>query len=101
MTQFMKMRNNIISAAAAFLLFAAAPALTAQDLVILHTNDSHSQIEEVRTGKGAGTGGVHRRAEYFQQVLSQYGKDGLQPGHTVLYGLWRRPRDGGDERPRL
>ena len=71
----MKMRNNIISAAAALLLFAAAPALTAQDLVILHTNDSHSQIEEVRTGKGAGTGGVHRRAEYFHQVLSQYGKD--------------------------
>ena len=75
MTQVMKMRNNIISAAAALLLFAAAPALTAQDLVILHTNDSHSQIEEVRTGKGAGTGGVHRRAEYFHQVLSQYGKD--------------------------
>ena len=43
--------------------------------MILHTNDSHSQIEEVRTGKGAGTGGVHRRAEYFHQVLSQYGKD--------------------------
>lgn len=75
MTQVMKMRNNIISAAAALLLFAAAPALTAQDLVILHTNDSHSQIEEVRTGKGAGTGGVHRRAEYFHQVLSQYGRD--------------------------
>ena len=67
MTQVMKMRNNIISAAAALLLFAAAPSLTAQDLVILHTNDTHSQIEEVRTGKGAGTGGVHRRAEYFQQ----------------------------------
>ena len=63
MTQVMKMRNNIISAAAALLLFAAAPSLTAQDLVILHTNDTHSQIEEVRTGKGAGTGGVHRRAE--------------------------------------
>ena len=68
MTQVMKMMNNIISAAAALLLFAAAPSLTAQDLVILHTNDTHSQIEEVRTGKGAGTGGVHRRAEYFQQV---------------------------------
>ena len=75
MTQVMKTRNNIISAAATLLLFAAAPSLTAQDLVILHTNDTHSQIEEVRTGKGAGTGGVHRRAEYFHQVLSQYGKD--------------------------
>ncbi len=61
--------------AAAFLVFAAAHVLTAQDLVILHTNDTHSQIEEVRTGKGAGTGGIHRRAEYFHQVLSQYGKD--------------------------
>ena len=56
MTQVMKTRNNIISAAATLLLFAAAPSLTAQDLVILHTNDTHSQIEEVRTGKGAGTG---------------------------------------------
>ncbi len=41
---------------------------TAQDLVILHTNDTHSQIEPIRIGLGKGLGGVHRRAEYFQKV---------------------------------
>lgn len=71
----MKNRINSMLATALLFMVSAAPAATAQDLVILHTNDTHSQIEEIRTGKGAGTGGVHRRAEYFQQVLSQYGKD--------------------------
>lgn len=66
---------NSVLAAVLLLILSAAPAAMAQDLVILHTNDTHSQIEEIRTGKGAGTGGVHRRAEYFRQVLSQYGKD--------------------------
>lgn len=47
-------------------------AVYAQDLVILHTNDTHSQIEEIRTGKGAGTGGVHRRAEYFSRIRSEH-----------------------------
>lgn len=47
-------------------------AVSAQDLVILHTNDTHSQIEEIRTGKGAGTGGVHRRAEYFSRIRSEH-----------------------------
>ncbi len=42
-----------------------------QKLVILHTNDTHSQIEEIRSGKGAGTGGVHRRAEFFDQVRAE------------------------------
>ncbi len=45
--------------------------VSAQDLVILHTNDSHSQIETVRSGKGAGLGGIHRRAEYFEQVRNE------------------------------
>lgn len=40
-------------------------------LVILHTNDTHSQIEEIRTGNGAGNGGVHRRAAYFEKVRSE------------------------------
>lgn len=56
-------------------VLAGITALQAQDLVILHTNDTHSQIEEIRVGRGAGAGGVHRRAEYFSQILSEYGKD--------------------------
>ena len=61
----MKIRSKSISAAFVLLLLVSVPALTAQDLVILHTNDTHSQIEEIRVGRGAGAGGVHRRAEYF------------------------------------
>ena len=60
----MKMRHITVSAVLV-LLFLAVPAVSAQDLVILHTNDTHSQIEEIRVGRGAGAGGVHRRAEYF------------------------------------
>ena len=71
----MKMKTIFAAAALLLLVFAPVPAASAQDLVILHTNDTHSQIEEVRVGRGAGTGGVHRRAEYFRQVLDQYGKD--------------------------
>lgn len=37
-------------------------------LVILHTNDSHSQIEPINAGAGKGFGGVSRRAQYFEQV---------------------------------
>ncbi len=39
-----------------------------QDLVILHTNDTHSNIEPLTSGKNAGMGGVQRRANYFKQV---------------------------------
>lgn len=53
------------------LSFAAGLSLSAQDLVILHTNDMHSQIEVMRTGKGAGKGGVHRLAEYINQVKQE------------------------------
>jgi 5'-nucleotidase len=42
-----------------------------QDLVILHTNDTHSQIEPIRVGKGKGLGGVSRRGEYFDKVKSE------------------------------
>lgn len=45
--------------------------ISAQNIVILHTNDTHSQIEPIRVGKGSGAGGVHRRAEYFSQVKAQ------------------------------
>ena len=57
------------------LLAAAAPFAGAQRLVILHTNDSHSQIEPLRVGRDKGYGGVERRMEYIRQVREQYGKD--------------------------
>ena len=57
------------------LLAATASLADAQRLVILHTNDSHSQIEPLRVGRDKGFGGVERRMEYIRQVREQYGKD--------------------------
>lgn len=49
----------------------AAVALQAQDLIILHTNDTHSQLEVISVGKGKDKGGVSRRMEYFNAVRSE------------------------------
>ena len=47
----------------------------AQKLVVLHTNDTHSQIEAVRTGRNAGSGGVDRRLNFIDSVRAKYGKN--------------------------
>ena len=60
--------------AAALLLTATAGSADAQRLVILHTNDTHSQIEPVRVGRAKGLGGVERRLQYVNSVREQYGK---------------------------
>ena len=52
---------------------AALLPLKAQKLVVLHTNDTHSQIEPVRTGRNAGSGGVARRLCFIDSVRAQYG----------------------------
>lgn len=49
----------------------ASANLYAQDLVILHTNDTHSQVEPVAIGRGKGKGGVFRRAEYFKKIKAE------------------------------
>ena len=53
-----------------FLLFAYCVA--AQDLVILHTNDVHSQMDIPTGGEGAGLGGVERRAAYIAEMRQLY-----------------------------
>lgn len=47
--------------------------VNAQKLVILHTNDTHSQIEPVRAGRNAGSGGVARRKHFIDSVRAEYG----------------------------
>ena len=54
--------------------FAVCVLAGAQDLVILHTNDTHSHIDPVRTGKEAGLGGVIERAAYIDSVRAAVGK---------------------------
>ena len=66
------MKRLLISAFFAFsVLFAA----DAQKLVILHTNDTHSHIQPIRTGKHAGLGGVERRLQYIDSIRNLYGRD--------------------------
>ncbi len=62
-------RITITCLLAALLAFPAG----AQRLVILHTNDSHSQIEPIRTGSRAGLGGVDRRLQFIDSVKAVYG----------------------------
>ena len=65
------MKRLLMTAVAALLFVAPAPA---QDLVILHTNDTHSQIEPIRVGYNKGLGGVERRLQYIDSVRAKYGK---------------------------
>lgn len=43
-----------------------------QDLVILHTNDTHSQIVPQTSGRGQGLGGYERREEYVKKVRADH-----------------------------
>ena len=47
--------------------------LRGQDLVILHTNDTHSQIEPFKSGVNIGLGGVERREKYINSVRKEFG----------------------------
>jgi len=49
----------------------------AQKLVILHTNDTHSQIEPVRAGRDKGCGGVERRLQIINKERERYGEDNV------------------------
>lgn len=44
-------------------------------LVILHTNDTHSHFEPVRSGSDAGRGGVIERAAFVDSVRNAVGED--------------------------
>lgn len=57
------------------LVLAAVFTASAQDLVILHTNDTHSQIDVQKSGQYEGLGGVERRYNIFQNVIGKYGKE--------------------------
>ncbi len=62
--------KNIFKTYALFtgLLFFCTPLLYSQDLVILHTNDTHSNIEPLTGGRNKGFGGVQRRANFIDSL---------------------------------
>ena len=56
------------------LLVGVTSLLQAQDLTILHFNDTHSHIEPERGGKHKGHGGVMEQAAYIDSVRLEEGK---------------------------
>ncbi len=44
-------------------------------LVIIHTNDTHSHFEPLRSGEDAGKGGVIERAAFVDSIRNAYGED--------------------------
>ena len=61
----------------AVFLMPQAASMYAQELVILHTNDTHSHIDPVKSGPEAGLGGVIERAAYIDSVRSAVGRRNL------------------------
>ena len=60
--------------------------LQAQDLTILHFNDTHSHIEPERSGKYKGHGGVLEQAAYIDSVRSEEGKRNVLLLHAGDFG---------------
>lgn len=64
------MKKTIIAILAAF----AALSLDAQNLTILHLNDTHSHVDPERSGEYKGLGGVVEQAAYIDSVRKADGK---------------------------
>ncbi len=75
-------RAIIIVVAAVF----AAFSLEAQNLTILHMNDTHSHIDPIRGGQDDGRGGVIECAAYVDSVRSAVGKKNLLMVHAGDFG---------------
>ncbi len=68
------MRNIIIYLKSILLIYmmGSGISLFSQDLVILHTNDVHSNIEPLTSGRNAGFAGFQRRANYIKSIRENY-----------------------------
>ena len=76
------MRRLIFTFCAAF----AAIAMNAQDLTILHVNDTHSHIDPQRSGEYKGRGGVIEQAAYIDSVRCADGRKNVLLLHAGDYG---------------
>ena len=76
------MRRIYMMILAAAISFAA----TAQDLTILHMNDTHSHIDPERSGRDAGMGGVIEQAAYIDSVRCAAGKRNVLLLHAGDFG---------------
>lgn len=64
----------------------AALAMSAQDLTVLHINDTHSHIDPQRSGEYIGRGGVIEQAAYIDSVRCADGKRNVLLLHAGDYG---------------
>ncbi len=78
----MKMKKISIALCVAF----AAFQLNAQELTILHFNDTHSHIEAQRSGENKGRGGVIEHAAQIDAVRADEGKRNVLLLHAGDYG---------------
>lgn len=73
----MRDKMKILKQLSVLAMILSSCAAQSQKLVILHTNDTHSQIEPMRVGQDAGLGGVDRRLQFINGVREQYGKENV------------------------
>ena len=76
------MKRIILAAAALF----AVTLMSAQDLTILHMNDTHSHIDPQRSGEHAGKGGVIEQAACIDSVRKADGKRNVLLMHAGDFG---------------
>lgn len=66
------MKRRDIGVLLSVMILVLPVSLIGQDLVILHTNDTHSNIEPLASGRNKGMGGFQRRANYVSQVRKEH-----------------------------
>lgn len=76
------MRRLIFAFCAVF----AAVAVNAQDLTVLHFNDTHSHVDPQRSGEYKGMGGAIEQAAYIDSVRNAVGKKNVLLLHAGDYG---------------
>lgn len=76
------MRHIYMTVLAAVMTFS----LSAQDLTIIHFNDTHSHIDPQRSGEYKGRGGAVEQAAYVEQVRSEEGKRNVLLLHAGDFG---------------
>ncbi len=70
----------------AFCIVLATGIAGAQDLTILHVNDTHSHIDPQRAGDYKGRGGVIEQAAYIDEVRKEEGRRNVLLLHAGDYG---------------
>lgn len=65
-----------------FILLILSVNLAAQELTILHVNDTHSHIDPERSGENEGLGGVIEQAAYIDSVRVADGKENVMLLHA-------------------